>query len=492
MGMDSLQLKSLVDECAPLVVGARVENVHQSSDESLCFSLYSRDAGKLILLFCLRPGLARFHLVCRRPVALLAPPPFCRALRKHLKGAHVQEIFAGERDSVRLVLRSPGEKARSRVLTLLFELKGERGRLSLVEARGKSLQLFEGGSSPKGSGGTSATAAVQATAITTALPPLHARMDALYTDKTVEVLTDDRRGALRKQLRRALSKRERLLVKIREDLERALRGKEAGQQGELLKGALGQVRRGMRSVEVQNYFDPVIPSVEISLDPARTPVENVELYFKRYKKSLRGIPIIEERLARLTDERDAMRELESCLEDAGTALDLDRLELRVRSLCGKAATSAQGGRAGARSASSRSGPRRFVSADGLDILVGRTASGNDELTFRMARGNDLFLHVSGRPGSHVIVRLDRGRPLPSQTLVDAAYLALYYSLRNRSRVRAVGAAADVDYSPVKHVRKPRGAAVGRVLLASHKTVRIRIEAARLERLLERRDRVGPN
>ncbi len=479
--MDSPQLKSLVDECAPLVVGARVENVHQSSDESLSFSLYSRDAGKLILLFCLRPGLARFHLVCRRPVALHAPPPFCQALRKHLKGAHVQGISAGERGSVRLVLRSSGEKAR--VLTLLFELKGERGRLSLEDAPGKSFQMLEGGSSPMGSGGASAIAAVQAAAITTALPPLHARMDALYTDKTIEVSTDDRRGALRKQLRRALSKRERLLVKIREDLERALRGKEAGRQGELLKAALGQVHRGMRSVVVQDYFDPAIPSVEIPLDPARAPVENVELYFKRYKKSLRGVPIIEARLARLTDERDAMRELESCLDDAGTALDLDRLEPRVRSLCGKAATSVQGERTGARSGSTRSGPRRFVSADGLDILVGRTASGNDELTFRMARGNDLFLHVSGRPGSHVIVRLDRGRQLPSETLVDAAYLALYYSLRNRSRVRAVGAAADVDYSPVKHVRKPRGAAVGRVLLASHKTVRIRIEAARLERLL---------
>ena len=187
-----------------------------------------------------------------------------------------------------------------------------------------------------------------------------------------------------------------------------------------------------------------------------------------------------------------MRDLEQRLDEAGTAVDLERLEPQVRRLAGKAATSAKGRRAGPRTGSSRSGPRRFVSADGLDILVGRTASGNDELTFRLARGNDLFLHVSGRPGSHVIIRLERGRPLPSETLIDAAYLALYYSLRNRSLSRAIGAAAEVDYSPVKYVNKPRGASAGRVLLATHKTVRVRIEAARLKRLLEGRDLGGAN
>jgi predicted ribosome quality control (RQC) complex YloA/Tae2 family protein len=124
-----------------------------------------------------------------------------------------------------------------------------------------------------------------------------------------------------------------------------------------------------------------------------------------------------------------------------------------------------------------------VSADGLEILVGRNAKGNDELTRKIARGNDWFLHVSGRPGSHVIVRALPGKTVPLETLLDAAHLALYYSLSQKDRSGpGLTAAADVHYTPVKYVRKPKGLEPGRVLLATHKTLRVRLEAGRLERL----------
>ncbi len=108
--------------------------------------------------------------------------------------------------------------------------------------------------------------------------------------------------------------------------------------------------------------------------------------------------------------------------------------------------------------------------------MGRNARENDELSLRMARGNDIFLHASGRPGAHVIIRTVAGKTVPRDTLLEAAQLALYYSLTRRSSAVFVeGASADVDYAPAKLLSKPKGAPPGLVLLRSHKTLRVRLD-----------------
>src|SRR4030095_16704430 len=101
-----------------------------------------------------------------------------------------------------------------------------------------------------------------------------------------------------------------------------------------------------------------------------------------------------------------------------------------------------GSRRAPRAPAPRGPARRFLSGEGFEILVGRSARDNDELTLRMGKGNDLFLHVSGRPGSHVIVRSVPGKTFPLGTILDAPRLALHYTLPERSRVE--GARADVD------------------------------------------------
>jgi predicted ribosome quality control (RQC) complex YloA/Tae2 family protein len=121
--------------------------------------------------------------------------------------------------------------------------------------------------------------------------------------------------------------------------------------------------------------------------------------------------------------------------------------------------------------------RRFVSADGLEILVGGDARENDHLTFRIARGSDLWLHAREAAGAHVVVRLPRGKSAPLETLLDAASLAAHFSrMRDAEKV-------DVLYVEAKLVRKTRGAPAGLVLVAGGKTIRVARDAARRERLL---------
>ncbi|MBK6426300.1 MAG: DUF814 domain-containing protein [Blastocatellia bacterium] len=113
------------------------------------------------------------------------------------------------------------------------------------------------------------------------------------------------------------------------------------------------------------------------------------------------------------------------------------------------------------------GARRFVSSDGYEILVGRTSAANDELTFKIARPSDIWLHAADYPGSHVVVKLLKRGDVPHRTLLEAAQLAAYFSQAKDD------ALVDVRYTERKFVGKPRGASPGLVRLQRFKTVAVR-------------------
>src|SRR2546430_393517 len=120
--------------------------------------------------------------------------------------------------------------------------------------------------------------------------------------------------------------------------------------------------------------------------------------------------------------------------------------------------------------------RKFTSQTGAPILVGRSARDNDALTLRVAHGNDLWLHARGVQGAHVIVP-GAGESPDARTLADAALLAVHFS-------SAPGPdGAEVAWTHRKHVRKPKGAAPGSVVVTQEKVLRVRLEEDRLEVLL---------
>jgi len=139
--------------------------------------------------------------------------------------------------------------------------------------------------------------------------------------------------------------------------------------------------------------------------------------------------------------------------------------------------------------------RRFVSADGWDIWVGRTAGDNDLLSLRLAAAGDWWLHAGDVPGSHVIfrppapggaprpapegpaAREDGGAAPPRATLLDAAHLAAHFSkARAASRVK-------ITWTRARHVGKPRGAPPGQVSLSRRQELWLRVDRARTARLL---------
>jgi predicted ribosome quality control (RQC) complex YloA/Tae2 family protein len=108
--------------------------------------------------------------------------------------------------------------------------------------------------------------------------------------------------------------------------------------------------------------------------------------------------------------------------------------------------------------------RTFISSDGFEILVGKRAKDNDQLTFKIAKSLDTWMHAADYPGSHVVIRNRDRKEIPPGTLLEAAQLAAFYS-QGKAQPKAA-----VHYTLKKFVNKPKGSAPGLVSLASFKTL----------------------
>ena len=279
-----------------------------------------------------------------------------------------------------------------------------------------------------------------------------------------------RRDLVRK-LGRAGKKSLKLLERLEKDETRFSAAEELRRNGELLTAALdtfagGRKKRGLDSVTVNDLYQPGSPEVKIPLDPKMTLVQNAQSFFRRYRRSQRGLESVQTRLEPIRLEGAFIDELLSAAELAETVEELRAVEQEAQSakLISAPVVRAEAGRKGGGD-QAIAGVIRLRSADGMEILVGRSARGNDQVTFRLAGPEDFWLHAGGMPGSHVVVRNpERLDKLPPRTLQQAAGLAAHYSRGRRSK------SVDVHLTRRKSVKRPKGAAPGLVLVKRFETV----------------------
>ena len=278
-------------------------------------------------------------------------------------------------------------------------------------------------------------------------------------------VTQQRYGRLlRQRIRRLTRRREKILA----DLAKAKGWEELRRKGELLRVYRERIGRGLAEVTVPDYYAETGRPLTIALDPALSVDANAERYFKQARKVKRGLPVIERRLSETEGE---LKEWESALErviQAETAEAVDRAKTahrleRLEPPPLKPPPRDEG--------AARCEPRRYLSTDGREILVGRSSAGNEHLTFRLARPHDLWLHVEGYGGSHVVVRNPKGQTVPPRTLREAAMLAAFFSkARNAGKV-------PVHYTAARFVRRAKRAKPGTVLITQEKTIVVRPDPA---------------
>ncbi len=250
-------------------------------------------------------------------------------------------------------------------------------------------------------------------------------------------------------LRKEFEDTEDTLYKVEGDLRR---GEDYGRYklyGDLLSMHYGEIEKGTKEVTLSDYEGN---RVTIPLDPALNLAQNVSRYYERYKRMKRKMEFLKERITSL---KGHLNDVEKRLKEAEACEDIDKLR-EMEGRLSKAQTPRRG-------ETNRSTPREFFK-DGYTILVGKSNKQNDELTFKIAKKDDVWLHTQAIPGSHVIIRNPDKKEIPFEVLKYAASLAVTYSKAKRS------SNVPVDYTKVKNVWKPRGAKPGFVLYRSQKTL----------------------
>jgi predicted ribosome quality control (RQC) complex YloA/Tae2 family protein len=279
-------------------------------------------------------------------------------------------------------------------------------------------------------------------------------------------------AAARRKPLRSIAKGRRLIDNLKGDLEKHGDPERWKRYGDLLLANANTAVRQGDTVLVTDYFDDEAPTIEISGESNRSISEIAETYFKRYTKARNGLAVINKRI---TETVAVIAEAEAVLAAINAAAESGDTELLTSLIEAPAAKPTIGKKKKAEV--QFKGARRFVSSDGLTILVGKRAADNDFLTFRIARSLDLWLHAADYPGSHVVVRSpNRNFEMPNRTLTEAAQLAAFYSdARDQPK-------AAVRYTQKKFVNKPKRSAPGLVSLASFKTILVepKIGNAKLE------------
>ena len=289
----------------------------------------------------------------------------------------------------------------------------------------------------------------------TQISTLSELLDTFYKDKAERDRVNQQASELIRRVENELEKNRKKLGKQEEELLATENAEEFRQKGELLTTFLHQVPNDQDQVELDNYYTG--EKIIISLDKALTPNQNAQRYFKRYQK-------LKEAVKHLTSLIEETRTTILYLESVETALAQASLteiaEIREELI--------QTGfirRRQREKIQKRQKPEKYLSTDGQTIiLVGRNNLQNDELTFKIAKKDELWFHAKDIPGSHVVIT---GNLQPSDEVkTDAAELAAYFSKARLSNL------VQVDMIETRKLNKPTGGKPGFVTYTGQKTLRV--------------------
>jgi len=502
--MNEQLISEVLAELRPTLEGRPWGKVFQLSAASLAVDLRTGD-GRYLLLSA-EPAHPRLYMIARTvrelERAALPPTPFALVLRKALGGATLRSLTKDEGERiVRFSFMVPDALGVERGATLVVQLTGRTSNLFLLDEHGRIVAALR----PSRGEGQAEDEVYSAPQRQVAAAPHEpdaaassgAGEEAKPARRAPEILREgfaslsealdrhyQRLEAVRAFDARAAAAAARLkqqaagLSKLRDNLSRDLAehgdADEHKRAGDLLLANLGTAVRSGSNVKLTDFYSDETPTVELEVDENRSLQEEAARRFARYTKAKRAAREISERLEKIVPELAALEARRAELEAIVAARDeaaLAAFEGAGEKARGKAGArpakpQARGNRGSKRESVDKGRTlRRYRSSDGYEIIVGRGARENDELTFRVARSYDTWMHAADYPGSHVVVRA-RGREeaVPHRTLVEAARLAAQFSqARKDSKVA-------VNYTQRKFVTKPRGAAPGLVYLSSFRTL----------------------
>lgn len=479
--MDTTTIDLLLPGLQKVLPGSFIRKVHQMSGRHLLFKLGGRH-GSHKLLCSLAPIDPGIHITKGRFFNPPRPLRFCAFLRHHLQGAMIQSVekIANDRIIIIRAARAAGDP-----LALIIELTGKHG--NLIFARGESLTIEElllprhpaanarlrQGESytppplPPELNKSTETGKKSFLEAAVRKPdnadPLfyHQLYDRWFLPRYREKYDIINRQQIITQLRKKQKRLKRKIAKIEREAAEKQGHLKLEPFGELLKSSLHRIKRGDREVTVINYWSPGLEEVTIPLDPALSPIQNLEKLYKRVKKAKRGLAMIETRLAACRGELHYLEDLAYQVEQSQDQEELSEyaaiLGISAREH-GRQPHEQEREKKKSQAGRQLKGVHTKQLASGATIYIGKSAASNEEIYRHLSSANDLWFHAKDIPGAHVLLKTPANRPAADTEIEAAARLAAINSRgKNDTRV-------EIMYLPRKYVKKPKRGKPGQVLI----------------------------
>ena len=520
MPLDAILITELCRELNEAVSGCKIDRVHQPEKDTVVLVLRGSGGGAKLLL-CFGSGSARACLTQAGFENPAQPPMFCMLLRKHLQGARIVSVTQPEGERMLLFrLAAYDEMGEAVEKTLAMEMLGRNANLILADGDGRILdaarrvdsemsplrQLLPGliyrlppkpepgkfsglsplvrremewrclPQTPEGLEGLERAPTMlvedgkpidftflpilqygpHVESVT--YPGWSALLEAFYAEKDRAEHLKSRARSLTKLVRSAKSRTEKKLALRMQELAATEDRETDKRRGDLITANIWRMKPGMASVTVEDFYEPDSPMVTVPLDPRKYPQQNAAAYYKQYAKKKTAREHLTALIGENRIEAEYLASVAAELDRAQTQADLDGIRQEL-----ERAGYVKEPRGKGKRREKPAQPMRFTTGAGLEVLVGRSNLQNDELTFKLARRTDLWLHAQKLHGAHVILRCEGAEP-DEKSVYEAACLAAFYSEGGQAGRVAV------DVTQARFVKKQKGARPGMVLYTDQWTV----------------------
>ena len=443
-------LQQVVEELRTTLTGRYLGKIFQLSSVSFAFDFGLRGE---FLFVSVEPANPRLYLIRRRvkDVERQSVPlgHFGQVVRDKLSGAPITTV---EKEPADRIVR-----VRFESLTLLVQLTGRTADLLLlgegdfVEASlrtgiGRIDRVYD-------------PPPIRQIPAQEDLPEVTASpseaADAYYTaiEKTKQF--EARVAVARSQLLKTIRQKQKLKQHLQQDLAGHGDPVEHKRIGDLLLANLSTATRAGSKVTLVDYYADGAPAIDVEIDENVSLQEEAARRFRQYGKAKRAREEIAERMVQLDREivqlSGQVEEIRRIVEQKDATTPAPKASKRASSK---------------QTITKLPGVRRYRSTDGYEILVGRAARDNDNLTFKIAQPNDLWMHAGDYPGSHVVIRNPTRKEIPHRTIIEAAQLAGRFSQASED------SKVVIHYTPRKFLSKPKGAAPGLVRLSRFRSITV--------------------
>ncbi|MCL2820066.1 MAG: NFACT family protein [Oscillospiraceae bacterium] len=285
-------------------------------------------------------------------------------------------------------------------------------------------------------------------------------LENFYTRKSLENRMGQRSAATLKLMTNAENRLTRKIVAQKSELEDSKERDYYRRCADIISSNFHLMKKGQNTLIADDFYSENGAKCEIKLDPLKTPQQNAAKYYKAYSKAKNAQQFISEQIAKSENELEYVKSIIQQLKNADSGQDLDEIRNELR-ITGYVKANKQ--QKNNKTKQNESLPHKFVSSSGISIYAGKNNIQNDKLTLKTAARNDIWFHAQKIHGTHVIVSAAEGKP-DEATINEAAAIAAFYSAARKDNK------VPVDYTLIKHVKKPSGGRPGMVIYTDFKTV----------------------